>query len=239
MITAQPIASWWRLLIHLTRFELIRQWRRRGDLATVFAFYFLILTLAPLGLSPASNVLRGVAPGLIWIAALLAVMLASERAIRVDHRDGLIEPLLFSGATTELIIFAKMLAGWISLMLPLVLASPLIFALMAVPASAMLPGAITIALGVPSLVNTGLAAATLTAGARQGGALLAVLLFPLQLPVLIFGAGALSQILGGQALTGQVAGAEWQVLAAFWLGSTPIAIFAGALGLRGLIREGA
>lgn len=234
---AFPIAqqvSWWRGLLSLCQYELTRQWRRRGDLATVFAFYFLILTLAPLGLSPASSVLRGVAPGLIWIAALLSVMLASERAIRVDHRDGLIEPLLFSGVTAELIIAAKILASWISIVLPLVLISPLIFALMAVPGSAMLAGAITIALGAPTLVTTGLAAATLTAGARQGGALLAVLLFPLQLPVLIFGAAALRQVLNGDA-----AFAEWQVLGAFWLGSIPVAIMAGAAGLRALIKEGA
>ncbi|MBV6631710.1 MAG: heme exporter protein CcmB [Alphaproteobacteria bacterium] len=234
MISAPTQPSWWQSLFALTRFELVRQWRRRGDLATVLAFYFLILTLAPLGLSPASNVLRGVAPGLIWIAALLSVMLASERAIRIDHRDGLIEPLLFSGATAELIIASKIVAGWISIVVPLVIASPLIFALMAVPGDAMVAGAITIALGAPSLITTGLAAATLTAGARHGGALLALLLFPLQLPVLIFGAAALRQVLAGEPAFG-----EWQVLVAFWLGSVPIAIMAGAAGLRALIREGA
>ncbi|MEO0391798.1 MAG: heme exporter protein CcmB [Pseudomonadota bacterium] len=235
--SAYPIAAvlpWWRLLGQLLRVELSSQWHRRGDVITVLAFYFLVLILAPLGLGPASATLRGVAPGLVWIAALLSVIMAVERGIRPDHQDGSLEARFFTGASAELIMAAKAIVLVLTTILPLILVSPMIFAVLAVPASAMVPGALAILLGGPGLVVIGLAGAALTAGARQGGALLAVLLFPLQLPVLIFGAAALQRALTGEPVVG-----ELQILAALTLFSLPVGIMAGAAALRGLIRDDA
>lgn len=225
--------GWLASLLALSGWELGQLWQRRGDLAVILAFYFLVLVLAPLGLGPASATLRGVAPGLVWIAALLAVMLAVERSIRVDHADGTLEQLLLHGHAPELLIAAKIIAGCLGTILPLVLASPVILALLAVPPDVMPVGAAILALGGPVLVMSGLAGATLTAGARHGGALLALLLFPLQLPVLIFGAGGLHH-----ALAGHGAASELQILLALLLGSLPVSIIAGAAALRSLVRDG-
>ena len=233
-VTTQILAPWWRVFARLLRLELASQWHRRGDAITVLAFYFLVLVLAPLGLGPASATLRGVAPGLVWIAALLSVTMAVERSIRPDHQDGSLEARLFMGATTEMIMAAKITVLTLTTIMPLVIVSPVIFAVLAVPASAMVTGALAIGLGGPALVVTGLAGAALTAGTRQGGALLALLLFPLQLPVLIFGAAALQRALIGDAVIG-----ELQILAALTLFSVPVGILAGAAALRGLIRDGA
>ncbi len=233
-IEAQRVDPWWRIMLRLLRAELTSQWHRRGDAITVLAFYFLVLVLAPLGLGPASATLRGVAPGLVWIAALLSVIMAVERSIRPDHADGSLEAKLFMGATTEMIMAAKIMVLSLTTILPLILASPIIFAVLAVPASAMVPGALAIALGGPALVVTGLAGAALTAGTRQGGALLALLLFPLQLPVLIFGAAAVQRALTSDPVMG-----ELQILAALTLFTLPVGLVAGAAALRGLIRDGA
>ena len=228
------VAPWWLLLVRLIGREMRTLWQRRGDAATVFIFYFLVLVLAPLGLGPASATLRGVAPGLVWIAALLAVTMAVERGIRSDHSDGSLEQLLFTGASAELIITAKIVTCWIVTILPLVLVSPVIFALLAVPPAVMLPGALALLLGGPALVTIAMAGSALTAGTRQGGALLALLLFPLQLPVLIFGAAAIQR-----SLLGEVAVTELQILAALCLGSLPVAIAAGGAAIRALIRDSA
>jgi heme exporter protein B len=225
--------NWLTRLVRLCLWELRQLWQRRGDAAVILAFFFLVLVLAPLGLGPASATLRGIAPGLIWIAALLATLLAVERSIRVDYADGTLERLIAAGHSAEQIMAAKMLAGWLSTTLPLVIVSPIIMALLAIPAKAMATGALVLAAGSPALIVTGISVSALTAGARQSGALLALLLFPLQLPVLIFGAAGLQR-----ALSGADPSAELQILLALLLGSLPIGIAAGAAALRALVRHG-
>ena len=201
--------------------------RSRAELALVLVFFLLVMTLFPLGVGPEPALLARIAPGIAWVAALLASLLSLPRLFANDHADGSLEQLVLAPASLPALVAGKVLAHWLTTGLPLVLLAPLAalqFGLALEPAAALVAG---LALGTPTLSWLGAVCAALTLGTRAGGALLALLVLPLAVPVLIFGAGAAEAVAGGLG-----AGAHLSLLGAGLIGSCVLGPFATALAVR-------
>lgn len=205
--------------------DLLLAARRRSDVLTALAFFIIVVSLFPLGLGPEPNLLRRIAPGIIWVAALLASMLSLVRLFAADYADGTLEQMLLSAAPLGVIVLGKVTAHWLVSGLPLVLIAPVLALQFDLPQESM--GVLTLSLlaGTPVLSLIGAIGAGLTLGLRGGGVLLSLLVLPLYIPVLIIGTGAVDMAeagLGGEAhflllaATVVVAGAvaPWAIAAA-------------------------
>jgi heme exporter protein B len=203
---SKPIAS-----VHATTVDIVRAVfmrdlrlaiRRRADTLAVLFFFVIVVSLFPLGVGPEPRMLRTMAPGVIWVAALLASMLSLGRLFSDDHQDGTLEQMLLSACPLPLVVLAKMAAHWVCSGLALTLVAPLLalqFDL--APASI---GVLSLALliGTPLLSLIGAIGAALTVGVRGAGVLLSLLVLPLCIPVLIFGAGAVDAAAAGMPVGG-------------------------------------
>ncbi len=178
--------------------------RQKSDLVTAVLFFILTASLFPFGLGPEPNLLARIAPGVIWVTALLAVLLSVERIFLTDYEDGALEQLILSPAPLELVVLAKILAHWLTTGLPLILASPLLAVFFNMKAEGLKIMAFAMLLGTPSLSLIGGTAAALTLGARRGGILIPLLVLPLYIPVLIFGVGAIDAALFGLPYNAQL-----------------------------------
>ena len=207
--------------------ELLLAWRRRGDVAVALLFFVIVASLFPLGVGAEPNQLRAIAPGVIWVAALLSSLLSLGRLFAADHADGTLEQLILGAAPLGIIAAAKTAAHWIVSGLPLVVIAPLIALQYDVPVS--LFGVLTLALvlGTPVLSFLGAIGAALTLGLRGGGVLLALLVLPLYVPVLILGAGAVDVAAAGLSPAGQLL-----VLGALLIVALVFAPWAIAVALR-------
>ena len=184
--------------------DLLVAWRRRSDVATALLFFVIVTSLFPLGIGAEPDLLRSIAPGVIWVAALLSCMLSLARLFAADHADGTLEQLLLSSEPLGVIAAAKALAHWLVSGLPLVLIAPLI-ALQYDLAAPLYPVlALSLLLGTPVLSLIGAIGAALTLGLRGGGVLLSLLVLPLYVPVLIMGAGSVDMAAAGLAPDGQL-----------------------------------
>jgi heme exporter protein B len=205
--------------------DLLLAARRRSDVLTALAFFVIVVSLFPLGLGPEPNLLRRIAPGIIWVAALLASMLSLARLFAADYADGTLEQMLLSSAPLGVIVLGKVAAHWLVSGLPLVLIAPVLAIQFDLSQESM--GVLTLSLlaGTPVLSLIGAIGAGLTLGLRGGGVLLSLLVLPLYVPVLIIGTGAVDMAeagLGGEAhflllaATVVVAGAvaPWAIAAA-------------------------
>ena len=174
--------------------------RQPGETATALAFFVLATALFPLGVGPEADVLGRIAAGVVWVVALLAALLPLERMFRSDHDDGSLELLVLMPAPLELLVLAKAAAHWLTTALPLIAIAPVLGAMLNLPGPgpAALCGAL--ALGTATVSLVGAVGAALTLGARRGGVLLPLLVLPLLIPVLIFGAGAVDAAVSGFAL---------------------------------------
>ena len=166
--------------------------RRKGDVLNVLVFFILVASLFPLGIGPEPEQLRAIAPGVVWVGALLAALLSLPRLFAADYADGTLEQMLAAPQPLAAVVLAKIAAHWLSTGLPLALAAPLIGLQYGLPAEALLVLLASLLLGTPVLSLLGAAGAALTLGARGAGALLGLLLLPLYVPVLVFGAGAVA-----------------------------------------------
>ena len=201
--------------------------RRRTDAAAALVFFVIVVSLFPLGVGADPALLRTMAPGVVWVAALLASMLSLARLFADDHQDGTLEQLLLAGTPLPLLVLAKMAAHWLTSGLLLALASPLLalqFDLSA-PATAVL--LVSLLLGTPLLSLIGGIGAALTVGVRGAGVLLSLLVLPLVAPVLIFGAGAVSASEAGLG-----SGAHLSLLGAMLALALVLAPLAAAAALR-------
>src|SRR5881396_1205927 len=188
----------------IVRRDLLLALRRRSDVATALLFFVIVASLFPLGIGAEPNLLRAIAPGVIWVAALLSCMLSLGRLFAADHADGTLEQLLLSSEPLGVIAAAKALAHWLVSGLPLVLIAPLI-ALQYDLAAPLYPVlALSLLLGTPVLSLIGAIGAALTLGLRGGGVLLSLLVLPLYVPVLIMGAGSVDMAAAGLAADGQL-----------------------------------
>lgn len=209
------------------RRDLLLAVRGHSELALPLLFYLLVVTLVPLAVSPDAATLAGLAPGIIWVGALLATLLSLERLFRSDFDDGSLDLMLLSPAPLPLLVLAKVLAHWLTTGLPLLLVSPLLALMLALPERALTTLLASLALGTPVLSFIGAVGVGLTVGVRRGGALLALLVLPLYVPVLIFGANAVSAAADGLPVLGQL-----YMLGAFLALSASLAPLAAAGALR-------
>ena len=210
------------------RRDLLLAYRRRGEVASPLIFFVLVSTLIPLGISPDSARLAELAPGMIWVMALLATLLSTESLFASDYQDGSLEQLLISPQLLPLPVLGKILAHWLVTGLPLTMVSPLIGLMLSLPAAGLMPMMASLALGTACLSLLGAVGAALTVSLRKGGLLLSVLVIPLYMPVIIFGSAAVQAAIDGLNLLGPLAvlGAMLSAAAAL----CPLAI-AGALRL--------
>ena len=197
--------------------DLLLAMRRRSDVATALLFFVVVASLFPLGIGAEPELLRAVAPGVIWVAALLSSLLSLRRLFESDHADGTLEQLLLGAAPLGVVAVAKVAAHWLVAGLPLVAIAPLIALQYGLPSDLYGVLALSLALGTPVLSLIGGIGAALTLGLRGGGVLLALLVLPLYVPVLIMGAGAVEMAAAGMGGQGQllILGALLIVAAAF------------------------
>ena len=201
--------------------------RRPGDAATALLFFVIVASLFPLGVGAEPNLLRAVAPGVIWVAALLASMLSLARLFAADHADGTLEQMLLGAAPLGVVAAAKVLAHWLVSGLPLVAIAPLIALQYDLAPELYGTLALSLLLGTPVLGFIGAIGAALTLGLRGAGVLLALLVLPLYVPVLILGAGSVEMASAGLAPNAQLL-----LLAALLVVSAAFAPWAIAAALR-------
>jgi heme exporter protein B len=173
-----------------------------GDIASPLMFFVIVITLFPLALSPDRDVLQMLGPGVLWIAALLAMLLSLNALFRQDLEDGSMEQLVVGPHPVSLIMFAKALAHWLLNGFPLVVLAPLLAVTYHLPGTGVQALCLTLLLGTPTLSLLGSVGSALTAGVRQSGGLLALLILPLCLPVLMFGSRATALAGSGEVITG-------------------------------------
>ena len=207
--------------------DLLLAVRQRADVLTALAFFVIVVSLFPLGVGPEPNLLRTIAPGVIWVAALLAAMLSLTRMFSADHADGTLEQMLIAATPLELIVVAKVIAHWLVSGLPLVLIAPVLA--LQFDLHQELLGVLTLSLliGTPVLSLIGAIGAALTLGLRGGGVLLSLLVLPLYVPVLIIGAGTVDM-----AEAGLSAQAHFMVLTAILVVAAAFVPWAVAVALR-------
>ncbi len=212
-------------LAAVIRRDLLLALRQRGDVLNVLLFFFVVVTMVPLGVGPDVNVLRMIGPGTVWVAALLASIVSLARLFAQDHADGSLEQMLLSGQPAAVFVVGKIVAHWLVTGAPITIAAApiaLMFDLGGAPTATLVA---SLALGTPTLSLLGAVGAALTLGLRGGGVLVTLLVLPLTVPVLIFGAGAVESVasgvpaaanlllLGGISL-GAAALAPWAIVAA-------------------------
>lgn len=202
-------------------------WRRPADSAVAVAFFVIAAALFPFGIGADPAVLTRIAPGIIWVTALLATLLSIDRLFLSDAEDGSLDQFALAPLSLMWTVAMKALAHWLMVGLPLLIASPLLALLLGMSWAGYGILLLALLLGTPTLVLIGTVAAALTVGAKRGGALLALLALPLDVPVLIFGAGAVEA-----AVAGTSAGPHLQVLAGLLLGALALAPPAAAVALH-------
>ena len=201
--------------------------RGKADLALVFIFFVLVTSLFPLGVGPEPNTLRAIAPGILWVCALLSSLMSFNRLFASDYADGTLEQMLVSGAPLAAIAAGKIAAHALTIGVPLALLTPLIAVQFGLSVEATVVAIAGVLMGTPILSGLGAIGAALTLGLRGGGALLALLVLPLTIPVLIFGAGAIEA-----AETGMRFDAQLSLIAAGLIVSAMACPFAAAAALR-------
>ena len=201
--------------------------RRRADIVSALFFFILVVSLFPLGVGPEPDLLRKLAPGVLWVAALLSTMLSLPRLFADDHRDGTLEQLALAPQPLALIVLGKVLAHWLVSGLPLALLAPLLGLQFNLSGDALWMLSLSLLIGTPALSGIGAIGAALTLGVRGAGVLLSLLVLPLYIPVLIFGAGAVDA-----TVTGLGAQAHLSLLAALSLSGVFFAPWPSAAALR-------
>lgn len=214
-----------KVLMCVIQRDLLLAFRRRADIVTTLFFFIIVVSLFPLGVGADPDLLRTLAPGILWVSALLASMLALGRLFALDFADGTLEQMLLSSEPISVIVIGKVAAHWLVSGLPLVLLAPVLAIQFDLPAESIGVLFVSLLLGTPVLSLIGAIGAALTLGVRGGGALVSLLILPLYIPVLIFGAGAVSAqasgvgasahlLLLGGALAGAAALTPWATAAA-------------------------
>jgi heme exporter protein B len=215
-------AGFFTTLLWVLKRDLLVAMRRRGDLAATLFFFVMVASLFPMGVGPEPQMLRIMAPGIVWVAALLASTLSLNRLFASDYADGTLEQMLLSPEPLSLLVIGKMLAHWLISGLPLVLISPLIALQFDQPTESYGPMLLALLLGTPLLSLVGGIGAALTLGIRGSGVLTTLLVLPLYVPVLIFGSSAISSSASGMDISGQLSVLGALLLLA--LATTPWAI---------------
>ncbi len=207
--------------------DLTLSFRAGGGFGLGLAFFLLVAVLVPLGVGPESSILAIIAPGVLWVGALLACLLSLDRIFALDHEDGSLDLLATAPLPLEGVVAIKALAHWLVTGLALTLVSPLLAILLNLPAAAFPWLMLSLAVGTPALSIIGAFGAALTIGIRRGGLLLSLLVLPLYVPTLVFGAEVVRRGASGMALSTPLA-----LLAAITAGSLALLPFAAAAAIR-------
>jgi heme exporter protein B len=201
--------------------------RTGGGFGLGLAFFALVVALVPLGVGPEPDTLRAAAPGLIWLAAILSVLISLDRLFQADFEDGTLDLVFVSGLPLEAAVLSKCAAHWLTACAPLAIAAPLASPILGLPEAAWPWIALTLIVGTPALTCIGAIAAALSAGVRRGGLLIAAVCLPLYIPTLVFGAGALTA-----AVEGADMGQALALLGAQSLFALAVSPWAAAAALR-------
>ena len=212
--------------------ELLLVFRHRNDIINPLAFFLMVAVLFPLGVSPDPTFLSEVAPGVIWVAALLACLLSVDGIFRSDYEDGSLEQMLVSSESLLVLVLAKVLTHWLVSGFCLAIISPLVAMMFFLPEQGYFPLIISLLLGTPTLSLMGAIGAALTVALRKGGVLISLLVLPLYIPVLIFGAGTVQAGAMGLPIQGYLA-----LLAAILVLSLMFAPFAISAALKISVRS--
>ncbi|MBI5430632.1 MAG: heme exporter protein CcmB [Nitrosomonadales bacterium] len=188
------------LLVLVIRRDLVLAMRRRADVLTTLIFFVMVVSLFPLGVGPEMDMLRKMAPGVLWVAALLASMLSLGRLFSADYLDGTLEQMMLAPQSLSMLVLGKMVSHWMVSGLPLVLMAPVLGLQFDMPIQALAVLIFGLLLGTPILSMVGAIGAALTLGLRGGGVLLSLLVLPLCIPVLIFGTGAVDAASTGMSV---------------------------------------
>ena len=215
------------VILAVVRRDLKLAWRRQADIGAALFFFVIVASLFPLGVGPEPDLLRKLAPGVLWVAALLATQLTLPRLFGDDYRDGTLEQLVLTPQPLTLVVLGKTLAHWLTTGLPLTLLAPVLGLQFDLSGEALEILTLALLLGTPALSAIGAIGAALTLGLRGGGVLVSLLVLPLYIPVLIFGAGAVDA-----AVTGLGPQAHLSLLGAILGGSLVLAPWASAAALR-------
>ncbi|MCP4287237.1 MAG: heme exporter protein CcmB [Gammaproteobacteria bacterium] len=207
--------------------DLVLAMRRKSDVFSTLFFFVIVVSLFPLGIGPEMNTLRLIAPGVVWVAALLASMLALERLFAADHDDGTLEQMILAPQPLFILVLGKVAAHWLVTGLPLVLMAPLLGLQYDLSVDGLKILLYSLLLGTPALSLIGAIGAALTIGLRGGGVLVSLLVLPLCIPILIFGAGAVEADISGLGGQGHI-----YMLGALLILSLLLAPLATAAALR-------
>jgi heme exporter protein B len=201
--------------------------RSSHELANPLIFFVLVVSLFPLAVTPTPEALRAMAPGVIWVSALLAVLLSLDRLFKQDYEDGSLDQLMLSPNPLMVLVLAKVLAHWLLTGLPLVIIAPLLGMFLALPSAANEVLVYSLLLGTPVLSLIGAIGVSLTVAVNRGGVLLSLIVLPLYIPILIFGANAVDVAMSDMSVRGQLL-----FLAAVLALSVSLAPLAIAVALR-------
>lgn len=209
MLTNEPVQSREQtlrgLFVAVLKRDLLLSYRRRSDLVNPLIFFLMVATLFPLGVSPEPDFLAQLAPGVVWVAALLSTLLSMDSVFRSDFEDGTLEQTLLSPQPLFIVVLGKVIAHWMLTGLPLALLAPVLGIMLFLPEGGMGGLMISLLLGTPTLSLVGAIGAALTVGLRKGGVLISLLVLPLYIPVLIFGTSAVQAAVTGLPLGGYLA----------------------------------
>ena len=190
--------------IAIIRRDLLLAVRRRSEIANPLLFFILVITLFPLGIGAQPHLLQAIAPGIIWVSALLAAMLSLDSLFRSDFDDGSLEQILLSSHPASILVLAKIIAHWLVTGLPLLIVAPLLAIFLGMPMHSLGILLLTLLLGTPVLSLIGAIGVALTVGLRRGGMILSLLVLPLYVPVLIFASNAVEIAGNGLPVTAQI-----------------------------------
>ena len=193
-----------RAFYFLLKRDLIISFRRRSEAVNPLLFFVIVVTLFPLGIGAEPKLLKAMAPGVIWVAAMLAAMLSLDGIFRSDFEDGSLEQLLLSGHPVTVLVLAKVTAHWLVTGLPLLMIAPVLAILLGLPSEGLQTLFLTLLLGTPILSLVGAIGVALTVGLRRGGVIISLLVLPLYIPVLIFGSNAVQVAASGLPVTAQL-----------------------------------
>ena len=204
--------------------------RQSADSLTVVAFFAIATVLFPFGVGPEANILARIAPGVLWVTALLAALLSLDRLFAIDYEDGTLDQLVLSGQPLPFVVLAKVAAHWVTTGVPLIVISPVLAVTLNLPGDGYWPLLAALALGTPTVSLIGGIGAALVLGSRRGGVLLSLLVLPLYIPILIFGTLSVEA-----ALTGGEAGPTLMVLGGFAILAATLSPWATSAALRQVV----
>ena len=226
-MTNSPSLSYKQAFLLIIKRDLTIAFRHRDDIINPLLFFVIVVTLFPLGIGPESTTLSRIAPGIIWVAALLSTLLSLDRLFKSDHSDGSLEQMLLSPHPVFILVLGKIIAHWLLTGLPLILVAPLLAVLLHLNENSYGALMLTLLLGTPVLSLLGAIGVALTVGIKKGGVLLSLLVLPLYIPVLIFATSAIDTAAMNLPYSGQLA-----IIAALFFGSLTLAPFAVSAALK-------